>query len=191
MMEITPLGIQGAWLVQSKVFEDERGSFREWFKYVQVNECMRVNFLVKQANVATSKKGVIRGIHYSLSKSGQSKWITCLSGHVIDIIVDIRPNSPTFKKYELIDLKLGDGRSLLVGSGLGHGYMSVEDNSTIAYLLNSSYSPSEEFEINPMDPELAIKWPLELLGGVGLVLSQKDKSAPSIRERQIREELPN
>ena len=190
-MEITPLSIKGAWLVQSKVFEDERGSFREWFKYVQVNECMRVNFLVKQANVATSKKGVIRGIHYSLSKSGQSKWITCLSGHVIDVVVDIRPNSPTFRKYELIDLKSGDGRSLLVGSGLGHGYLSLENNSTISYLLDSQYSPSEEFEINPMDPELAIKWPVDLLGGAELVLSQKDKSAPSIRERQIQKELPH
>lgn len=190
-MEITPLGIKGAWIAKSNIFEDDRGTFREWFKFEEVKKSTGLDFSVAQANISNSKKGVLRGIHYSLTKCGQSKWITCLSGHVIDVVVDIRPNSLTFRKYELIDLKLGDARSLLVGSGLGHGYLSLEENSTISYLLSSPYSPTEEFEINPMDPDLDIKWPLELLGGGGqLIMSQKDMNALSIRERQIREELP-
>ena len=191
MMEIAPLGIEGAWIAHSNVFNDIRGSFREWFKSDQIKESTGIDFLVKQSNVATSARGTIRGVHYSLSKFGQSKWVTCISGHVIDVVVDIRPNSPTFKKYEFIDLRGNDGQCVFVGAGLGHGYLSLEENSTISYLLSSPYSPTEEYEINPMDPELAIKWPLELLGdGAELVMSQKDMNAPSIQERQVQGKLP-
>ena len=80
IMKFQSLGIQGAWLIESEVFNDERGSFREWFKSDEVKSATGVDFSVAQANVSTSARGVIRGIHYSLAPEGQSKWITCTSG---------------------------------------------------------------------------------------------------------------
>ena len=92
--------------------------------------------------------------------------------------------------YELIDLKSGEGRAVLVGAGLGHGFLSLEEGSIVSYLLDSPYSPSGEFEINPLDLELGIKWPLELVGGMGLILSPKDAQAPSLAERAAEGKLP-
>lgn len=189
-MKLNPLEIEGAWIAEAPVWNDERGSFREWFKLSDISDISGHDFSVAQSNISTSNKGVLRGIHYSLAKGGQAKWVTCVSGHVIDVVVDIRLDSPTYKKYELIDLKGGEGRAVLVGAGLGHGFLSLEEGSIVSYLLDSLYSPSEEFEINPLDPELGIKWPLELVGGMGLILSPKDAQAPSLAERAAEGKLP-
>ena len=189
-MKIEPFGISGAWVATSPAHADERGSFREWFKLSEISEVTGRDFSVAQSNISVSNRGVLRGIHYSLAKGGQAKSVTCVSGHVVDVVVDIRPDSPTYKKFELIDLKGGEGRAVLVGAGLGHGFLSLEDGSIVSYLLDSPYSPSEEFEINPMDPELGINWPLDLVGGKGLILSQKDAQAPSLYKVFLSKRLP-
>jgi dTDP-4-dehydrorhamnose 3,5-epimerase len=88
-------------------------------------------------------------------------------------------------------LKGGDGRAVLIGNGLGHGFISLEDNSTVSYLLSSPYSPTEEFEINPMDPAIGIDWQLNLVGGSGIILSAKDANAPSLSTRLAEGKLPS
>lgn len=186
-MKLTPLGIEGAWLAESAVWSDERGFFREWFKAEEVFAATGVNFSIQQANISESRVGVIRGIHYSLAANGQSKWITCVEGLMRDVVVDIRPNSPTFGKSVHIDLSGTDGRAVLIGAGLGHGFASLANSSTIAYLLSSPYSPTEEFEINPMDPELGIEWGLE---HSVLSFSEKDKFAPTLAARLNEGKLP-
>lgn len=117
-MKLTPLGIEGAWVAHSDLWNDERGFFREWFKAEEVYEATGLNFSIQQANISQSHSGVIRGIHYSLAQEGQAKWITCVAGSLIDVVVDIRPNSPTFKKIEYIELTPENGVSVLVGPGL-------------------------------------------------------------------------
>lgn len=189
-MKLTPLGIEGAWLAESPVLIDERGFFREWFKAADVLAVTGVEFEIQQANISQSQRGVIRGIHYSLSPEGQAKWITCASGHVLDVIVDIRPNSATFKKVVQVDLRGGEARALLIGTGLGHGFLALEDNSVLTYLLSSPYSPQDEYEINPMDSDLNIDWQLGLVGGSGLIISPKDSQAPSLSERIALGKLP-
>lgn len=189
-MDIKPLGIKGAWVAESPVWKDDRGAFREWFKFEEIKRVTGVDFFVKQSNVSVSNKGVLRGIHYSLAESGQAKWVTCATGHVLDVVVDIRPDSPTYKNYEFIDLKGGEGRAVLIGSGLGHAFLSLEEGSVVSYLLDAPYSPSEEFELKPDDPDLGIKWPLELVGRLGLVLSPKDAQAPTLAERAAQGLLP-
>ena len=179
-MKLTPLDIDGAWVAESPVWSDDRGFFREWFKSEDVLAATGINFSIKQANISQSQRGVIRGIHYSLAPQGQAKWVTCVNGSIRDVIVDIRPNSPTFGKSVFVDLNGLDGRAVLIGAGLGHGFASLAHSSTIAYLLSSPYSPTEEFEINPVDPELGIDWGVDL-GEVSL--SEKDKMAPSLAER--------
>jgi dTDP-4-dehydrorhamnose 3,5-epimerase len=177
-MEIEELGIKGAWIARSPIHNDDRGYFREWFKDLEIEAAIGRCFNVRQANVSSSNKGVLRGIHYSIAKEGQAKWITCISGAIWDVVVDIRQSSPTFMKWVGVDLRANSGDSLFVSEGLGHGFVSLEDNSTVAYLLTSQYSPSEEFEIHPFAPDLAIAWPLE-----ELLLSAKDKAAPTLQNR--------
>jgi dTDP-4-dehydrorhamnose 3,5-epimerase len=189
-MEITPLEIEGTWLATSPVWADDRGSFREWFKSAEVLAATGIDFRVGQANISMSARGVVRGIHYSLADGGQAKWVTCVSGAIVDVIVDIRPGSATYGKYVAVDLKGGDGRAVLIGAGLGHGFISLEEGTAVSYLLSSPYSPDDEYEINPLDPELGIEWGLDLVGGVGVVLSPKDASAPSLAERASEGKLP-
>lgn len=177
-------------MVSSPVWEDDRGSFREWFKRSEIFEKTGVDFNVEQSNVSLSKQGVIRGIHYSLASVGQAKWVTCLTGRIVDVVVDIRPASTTYKKFVTVDLVAGSGTSVFVGKGLGHGFIATENDSIVSYLLSSPYSPSDEFEINPLDQELGINWQTDLIGETNVVLSPKDANAPSLGFRLKQNQLP-
>ena len=189
-MKITPLSIQGAWVTESSLWPDERGFFREWFKHEEILKETGIDFSVQQANFSLSKKGVIRGIHYSLAPAGQAKWVTCVSGSILDVVVDIRPKSPTYKKVEYINLEPTNGKSVLIGPGLGHGFIAQKDDSGIAYLLSSPYSPNFEFDISPMDRDLDINWSQEMFEMPNFALSAKDESAPSLANRQAHGKLP-
>ena len=186
-MEFKPLGIQGAWVAESPVFDDNRGSFREWFKHDEIFAATGLDFTVKQANFSLSNQGVIRGIHYSLSPEGQAKLVTCVSGSVVDVVVDLRLDSATFKKVLYVDLQKDDGKAVLIGPGLGHGFYSKVNASGVSYLLSSAYNPEHEYEISPKDPELAINWDN---GNANHVVSKKDLSAPTLNSRQLEGKLP-
>lgn len=177
-MEIEELGIKGAWMARSQVHHDDRGYFREWFKSEEIQTATGLEFSVEQANISSSNKGVLRGIHYSVARQGQGKWVTCVTGSIWDVIVDLRPASPTFKKWIGIQLIGDSGDAIFISDGLGHGFVSLEDKTNVAYLLTSKYSPIDEFEISPFDPELEISWP-----NTHLFLSEKDSSAPTLQER--------
>ena len=177
MAELRSLGIDGAWVYQAKVHQDSRGNFVEWFKHDLVRSQLGRDFSIMQANVSDSKRGVVRGIHFSISRQGQAKWITCTSGSIYDVVVDVRPNSKTFKKWIGVEIPAGSGTSILISEGLGHAFLSLEDDTTISYLLTTPYSPSEELAINPKDPEIGIKWPLN-----SLQFSQKDQEAPFLQD---------
>lgn len=177
MSELTPLAIEGAWLYKAPVHKDPRGYFIEWFRNDFILKAIGRDFSVAQGNVSDSRLGVVRGIHFSVAKAGQAKWVTCTSGSIYDVVVDIRPNSKTFKKWIGIEIISGTGVSLLISEGLGHAFLSLEENTTISYLLTSPYSPSEELAINPKDPEIGITWPLS-----SLKFSEKDEHAPYLNE---------
>lgn len=177
-MEFEGVGINGVWLVRSPAHNDERGYFREWFKASEIESAIGLTFHVQQANISSSMKGVLRGIHYSLASEGQGKWITCISGSIWDVVVDIRPASPTFKKWVGFELNAKSGDSLIISEGLGHGFISLADHSMAAYLLTSEYAPLKEFEIHPLDPALAIDWPLKQK-----LLSAKDADAPTLQQQ--------
>jgi dTDP-4-dehydrorhamnose 3,5-epimerase len=179
-MDLTPLSIEGAWLAESSVWRDDRGFFQEWFKREEIMSKTGLDFSTQQANISVSNKGVIRGIHYSLVPTGQAKWITCVAGSITDVIVDVRPNSPTFKKVEYITLTGRENRSVLIGKGLGHGFISLEDESSVAYLLSAPYAPEDEFAIHPFDDTLSINWGITQRAAI---LSSKDQSAPTFKNR--------
>lgn len=176
-MKVTPLVIEGAWLIEAKTYPDNRGLFREWFSLDLSEKADIPYFEVRQANTSISSEGVIRGIHYSSAQDGQSKIVTCTSGSCLDAIVDLRAGSRTFGKSIVVELDSESGLSVFISSGLGHGFQALEDNTAITYLLNKSYNPNLEFAINPLDPDLAIKWKENLI-----IISEKDRLAKNFSE---------
>jgi dTDP-4-dehydrorhamnose 3,5-epimerase len=173
-MKVTPIGIDGAWLIESPTYLDNRGLFREWFIHDLGENSVLPEFEVKQANTSISSKGVIRGIHYSSSDNGQSKIVTCTSGSILDAVVDLRVCSKTFGKSVEIEISANDGRSVYIESGLGHAFQALEDNVAVTYLLNKKYNAEMEYGINPLDGDLQINWK-----SIAHVVSEKDMAAKS------------
>lgn len=186
-MKLTPLGIDGAWLAESPIWSDERGFFREWFKSEDVKVATGRDFGIKQANISLSAAGTLRGIHYSIAPRGQAKWITCVLGSIQDVIVDVRVDSKTFGQWIDVELKGDSGKAILISEGLGHGFLALEDNTAVAYLVSTPFSPNDEFEINPLDENIGIKWRIDQ---TSLKISRKDQSAPGLTDRLIGEKLP-
>jgi dTDP-4-dehydrorhamnose 3,5-epimerase len=178
------LEIQGCWLFTPRSFTDDRGTFFEWFQDSTFGEHNESAFELAQANCSISNKGVIRGIHFANVPPGQVKYVTCLAGSVFDVVVDLRKGSPTFGKWNSVVLDSRKPSALYIPSGIGHAFMSLEDNSTFVYLCDQRYNPANEYDINPLDPTLNIIWPTELIP----VMSPKDLAAPSFLE--IQDQLP-
>ena len=171
----SPSLIPDVWVGENEVFRDSRGTFQEWFSARSLPDS--ITFIPKQANVSTSKKGVIRGLHFSIAPTVQSKIVTCVSGAVRDVFVDLRSGSKTFLQWGYQDLTPESGTCVYIGHGIGHGFQALEDSSTVAYLLDSEYRPDMEYGVSPFDTKLNISWPLS-----DFELSEKDKKAPTIEE---------
>jgi dTDP-4-dehydrorhamnose 3,5-epimerase len=186
-MELTPLGIEGVWLAESPVWKDDRGFFLEWFKKDDIKNATGIDFGIEQANISLSSRGTLRGIHYSIAPRGQAKWITCVSGRIKDVIVDIRPNSQTFGNWIEVELSGSSGLAVFICEGLGHGFVALQDNSAVAYLVSTPFSPTDEFEINPFDEKIGINWGINLSE---LKISDKDKNAPTLAELLTQGRLP-
>lgn len=186
-VKITPLGIEGVWLVQSPVFRDERGLFREWFRSEASEELTGKQFRVAQANVSLSSKGTLRGIHFSIAPEGQAKLVTCITGAIQDVIVDIRTNSPTFGQWIDLELASESGDAIFISEGLGHAFLALQDKTALAYLVSTAYSPVHEFGINPFDKKIAIRWHSEQ---ASLTISDRDLTAPTLSELEELGKLP-
>jgi dTDP-4-dehydrorhamnose 3,5-epimerase len=184
-VKVRGLSIAGAYLVESPVWGDDRGYFREWFKESDLDEA-GVAFPIQQANLSMSRRGVIRGLHYSLAREGQAKLVTCAFGEVVDVIVDVRVGSPTFGTVEMIHLAANEEQSVLVPVGAAHGFCVTTDVAAVTYLLSSPFNSELELEINPFDEALAVAWPLT---GEPIV-SAKDAQAPTLADRLRDDQLP-
>lgn len=171
------LGIEGAYLVKHEIFTDERGTFREWFKASQTKNIAPL-FSVHQANYSNSKKWVIRGIHYSIPPHNQAKIVTCASGEVMDVLVDLRTGSGTFLNIEYIQLSEDSGNAVYIPSGVGHGFLVKSEKGTVVYLTSSEYKPEYEKSIHPLDAQLGINWQIEK--GKQAILSQNDENSPTL-----------
>ncbi len=175
--------VDGLVVMDSPVWADDRGFFREWFRLADLNGA---GFTARQANLSRSVRGVVRGLHYSLAPEGQAKVVTCVDGTLEDVIVDVRVGSPTFGAVEVVTLAGDLGRSVLLPAGVAHGFCVTSEVATLAYLLSSPYNAPYELEINPFDNEIGITW---ALSGEPIV-SDKDAAAPSLAQRRAAGELP-
>lgn len=183
-MEYRELSVPGAWEITPKQFGDPRGVFLEWFKAGKFEEALGHPLDLQQANMSVSAAGVLRGIHFADTPPGQAKYVTCPKGAVLDVVVDIRVGSPTFGQWDSVLLDDTDRRAIYLGEGLGHAFMSLEDDSTVMYLCSTGYSPGREHGIHPLDAEVGIDWPTTARDGSPLtpLLSDKDLAAPSLSE---------
>ncbi|MFC4069687.1 dTDP-4-dehydrorhamnose 3,5-epimerase [Actinoplanes subglobosus] len=184
-MKIRPLGIEGAFEVTPVQHGDDRGRFMEWYRFDALAEAVGHRLDLAQANLSTSAKGVVRGIHFADVPPGQAKYVTCVSGAVLDVIVDIRLGSPTFGSWEAVRLDDEDRKAVYIAEGLGHGFCALTEGATVAYLCSSTYRPGHEHGVHPFDPELGIAWPVS-----DPVLSGKDAEAPSLAEAGAKGLLP-
>jgi len=186
-VEFIPLGIPGAFHVKNVVHADDRGEFVEWFRVDKMESATGYRFPVSQANLSRSAKGVVRGIHFADVPPGQAKLVTCLSGSIRDVVVDIRVGSPTFGTWEAVDLDSASRDAVLLPVGVGHAFVAKEDNTLVAYLVSDVYTPHAEHGIYPLDSDLAIDFGFETSQ---LLLSPKDQEAPTLSEAQDQGLLP-
>ena len=186
-MTLQELAIAGAYLATHTVFPDERGLFREWFKAEEI-AAIDSAFSVQQANYSKSNQNVIRGIHYSLAPKGQAKLVTCASGQVIDVLVDLRVGSPTYLKVEYVELSEDSGRVVFIPTGVGHGFIVESESAAVVYLTSSGYAPEYENAISPTDSGLGIIWPLPV--GESGIISEADTEAPTLAQAKESGDLP-
>ena len=183
-MEYRELAVPGAWEITPKQFGDPRGVFLEWFKGAPFAEAAGHALDLQQANLSVSAAGVVRGIHFADVPPGQAKYVTCARGAVLDVVIDIRVGSPTFGRWDSVLLDDVDRRAIYLPEGLGHAFMSLEDDSTVLYLCSTPYAPGREHGIHPLDERVAIQWPTTARDGSPLTpqLSDKDAVAPTLDE---------
>jgi dTDP-4-dehydrorhamnose 3,5-epimerase len=186
-MQIRQLDIAGAWEITPQLHADTRGLFFEWLTDRGFTSFAGHRLDVRQANCSVSAAGVLRGLHFAQLPPSQAKYVTCLSGSVFDVVVDIRVGSPTFGKWDSVLLDDRDRRSVYLSEGLAHGFIALQDNSTVMYLCSAEYNPQREHTVAATDPALAIDWPTKHK----LVLSDRDAAAPTLEELHATGLLPS
>jgi dTDP-4-dehydrorhamnose 3,5-epimerase len=182
-----PLSIAGAWEFAPTLHEDRRGGFLEMYKADLLEEVVGHRLSLQQANCSVSRRGVVRGIHWADVPPGQAKYITCLRGLIVDVVVDLRLGSATFGQWDSVVLDDVSRRSVYLAEGLGHAFMALADDTVVTYLCSEPYRPGQDRTVNPLDPDLAIDWPREATP----LLSDKDQEAPALAAAQDLGLLPD
>jgi dTDP-4-dehydrorhamnose 3,5-epimerase len=185
-MSFRELTVPGAYEFTPVQHGDGRGVFLEWFRGAPFQDAVGHPLTLAQANLSVSSRGTLRGVHFADVPPGQAKYVTCASGAVLDIVVDIRVGSPTFGQVDSVLLDTVDRRAIYLSEGLGHAFVALEDASTVLYLCSTPYAPGREHGITPLDPELALPLPADL----ELNLSEKDVAAPTLAEAAASGLLP-
>jgi dTDP-4-dehydrorhamnose 3,5-epimerase len=186
-MKVRELTIPGAWEIAPQLHTDARGSLYEWFTDAGFSALTGHRLDLHQANCSVSAAGVLRGVHFAQLPPSQAKYVTCLRGKILDVVVDIRVGSPTFGHWDSTVLDDRERRSVYLSEGLGHAFLALESDSTVMYLCSAPYTPEREHTINALDPDLDIAWPV--VDGEP-ILSDRDREAPTLAETQAAGLLP-
>jgi dTDP-4-dehydrorhamnose 3,5-epimerase len=177
-MKFTEQELEGVWVIEPKVFLDERGYFMESFKKEVFEQYIgAVNFV--QDNESKSTRGVLRGLHYQTGGYAQAKLVRALQGRVLDVIVDLRKSSPTFGKHLAVELTDENKKQLFIPRGFAHGFLVLSEEAVFSYKVDNIYNPSYEASLLWCDPTLNIDWKIN---EKELLLSAKDKSGKLLSE---------
>lgn len=179
-MKVRELAVAGALEFTPTVLPDRRGAFFEVLRQEWWQDVLGRNLPVAQVNCTVNHRNVVRGVHFT-GLTGQAKYVCCLAGTMIDVIVDTRIGSPTFGVYDTVRLDTENYRIVYLPEGVGHGIASLAEQTTAFYLCSATFDPDNEFGVHPMDPGLGIDW-RSMLDGAEPILSVRDQSAPSLAE---------
>ncbi len=177
-MEIKGTNIKGCYIVEPEVYRDSRGYFTETFHKEKLEEGLGVQLDFVQDNQSVSHKNVLRGLHFQKGKYAQAKLGKVVRGRVLDVVVDLRKDSPSFGESFSIELSEHNNLQIYMPKGLAHGFLALEDQTVFSYKCDTYYKPESEAGIIFNDPDLAIDWGVP---EAELILSEKDKALPSFK----------
>ena len=173
--------VDGPLLLTPNIFEDNRGYFYEYWNQSDFNKVLGNNIYFTQDNISFSCKGVIRGLHYQINPKPQGKLITCRKGSIFDVAVDLRESSSTFGKYIFAYLDEQNKDQLWIPEGFAHGFMALSENTEVQYKVQGSRDANYERSIKWNDSDLNINWPILINRIDKIILSEKDRIAPSFK----------
>jgi len=170
-------------LIKPKVFEDERGFFMETYVKEDFEKAgIKVEFI--QENHSKSRHGVLRGLHFQRQPYAQSKLVRCIKGKILDVAVDLRKNSQTFKKYVSIELSEDNKFMLFIPKGFAHGFLVLSKEAEVIYKVDNIYAPDHESGLIWNDGQVGIEWPIN-----NPILAEKDKKWPSLKQLEEKDGL--
>lgn len=176
-MDFVKTEIEGLYIVEPRVFGDHRGFFMETWSERDFEQAGLNYHFVQDNHSYSAVKGTLRGIHFQKGEYAQAKLVRCVRGKILDVAVDLRPNSPTYKKWVGVELSAENKRMFLIPRGFGHGFVTLTDEVEFLYRCDNLYAPKHEGGIRWNDPELNIDWGVE-----HPVLSSKDEIAPFLKD---------
>lgn len=170
--------LKGAFIIELKRLEDERGFFARTFCQEEFR-AHGLNPRVVQCNISFNKqKGTLRGMHYQIAPYEEAKLVRCTRGAIYDVIIDLRPESPTFKQWVAAELTAENRRMLYVPEGFAHGFQTLEDNTEVFYMMSEFYHPECAKGVRWDDPAFGIKWPITS----NVTISVKDRNYPDFEQ---------
>lgn len=180
-MEYISTKISGVYILEPKVFGDNRGYFMETYRQEDFDAHVAPTVFV-QDNESRSTRGVLRGLHYQRGEWSQAKLVRVIEGRVVDVAVDLRRDSPTFLQHVMVELSAENKRQLFIPRGFAHGFLVLSETATFTYKVDNRYAPEAECSIRYNDPTLNIQWPTQ---GLTLNLSAKDTDGHLVQDAEL------
>lgn len=178
-MQVEKTPLKDCFLIKPQIFQDKRGVFLESYHKQRFEELTGIKTEFVQDNQSVSKYGVLRGMHFQTGEFAQSKLVRVIHGKVLDVVIDLRPDSPTFKKHYKVLLDDEKLHQLYVPKGFAHGFLTLSETSVFAYKCDQYYQPGSEKGLMFNDPEFNIDWEFP---SEKMILSEKDEKHPSFKD---------
>ncbi|MGW0706383.1 dTDP-4-dehydrorhamnose 3,5-epimerase family protein [Streptomyces sp. NPDC002643] len=187
-MKARPLTVEGAIEFTPRVFPDDRGRFVSPYQEAAFTEAHGAPlFPVAQTNHSVSRRGVVRGVHYTVTPPGTAKYVHCARGRALDIVVDIRVGSPTFGRWDAVLMDQREHRASYIPVGVGHAFVALEDDTVMSYMLSESYVAEHELSLSVLDQVLGLPIPTD----IDPILSERDRAAVTLAEAREQGLLPD
>ena len=175
-MIFTPTHLPGGFIIDPEPIADERGFFARMYTPEEF-EAKGLNPRIAQTSLSYNRaKGTLRGMHYQVEPHAEVKLVRCTAGAIFDVMIDLRPDSPTFKKWAGVELSAKNRRMLYIPEGMAHGFITLEDDSDVSYQLSAAYSPQHARGVRYNDPAFGIEWPIEVS-----CIAARDRDYPDFR----------
>lgn len=180
-MDYKKTEIEGVYIIQPKVFKDNRGYFMETFRQSDFDAGIGRHVEFIQDNESKSSRGVLRGLHYQKGEASQAKLVRVIKGRVVDVAIDIRRSSKTFGRYVMVELSEENKTQFFIPRGFAHGFLVLSDEAIFTYKVDNAYAPQQEASIRYDDPDIAIEWPMDM---AEVITSEKDMNARWLRDAE-------